>query len=144
MTKMTKIDLFKNCINFIKGDPTNVNSWIASEGKFKQEEVSPAELIEGLNHEIELLQRKASTPRKPTKTQTENESFKATLLAYLENAGTPKTIKEIVSEIEGFSELSNQRVTHLLTALRNEGKVKRTVIKKVPYYEIGTEEKEEG
>lgn len=125
---MTKSELFKNAIAVIEASTAE----------------NAAELIEGLNHEIELLQRKASTPRKPTKTQTENEGFKATLFAYLENAGSPKTIKEIVSEIEGFSELSNQRVTHLLTALRNEGKVKRTVVKKVPFYEIGTEEKEEG
>lgn len=132
---MTKSELFKNAISIVE----------FAKNEYSGEDAAKInEVIEGLNHEIELLARKASTPRKPTKTQTENEGFKTTLFAYLENAGSPKTIKEIVSEIEGFSELSNQRVTHLLTALRNEGKVKRTVVKKVPFYEVGTEEKEEG
>ena len=132
---MTKSELFKNAISIVE---------FAKNEYSGNDAAKIDEVIEGLNHEIELLARKASTPRKPTKTQTENEGFKATLFTYLENAGSPKTIKEIVSEIEGFSELSNQRVTHLLTALRNEGKVKRTVVKKVPFYEVGTEEKEEG
>ena len=125
---MTKSELFKNAITVIEASTAE----------------NAAELIEGLNHEIELLAKKASTPRKPTKTQLENIGLKEAIEAFLVFENTPRTIKEIVSEIEGFSELSNQRVTHLLTALRNEGKVKRTVVKKVPFYEIGTEEKEEG
>lgn len=125
---MTKSELFKNAIAVI--ETTSVEN--------------KAELIEGLNHEVELLARKASTPRKPTKTQLENEGLKDAIFTFLSYSNTPQTIKEITTGVEGLTDLSNQRVTHLLTALRNEGKVKRTVVKKVPYYEIGTEEKEEG
>lgn len=125
---MTKSELFKNAIAVIEASTAE----------------NAAELIEGLNHEIELLAKKASTPRKPTKTQLENEGLKDAVFTFLSYANTPKTIKEIVTGVEGLEGLSNQRVTHLLTALRNEGKVKRTVVKKVPFYEIGTEEKEEG
>lgn len=102
------------------------------------------EMVEFLNHEIELLQRKAATPRKPTKTQLENEELKGAIFSYLTEEREPRTIKSITESLEVLDGLSNQRVTHLLTALRNEGKVKRTVVKKVPFYEIGTEEKEEG
>lgn len=125
---MTKSELFKNAIAVI--ETTSVEN--------------KAELIEGLNHEVELLARKASTPRKPTKTQLENEGLKDAVFTFLSYSNTPQTIKEITTGVEDLTDLSNQRVTHLLTALRNEGKVKRTVVKKVPYYEIGTEEKEEG
>lgn len=131
-TKLTNRIALEYAIKLVRND----DSWC--------DKYDPDEVINKLESMIDALDKKASTPRKPTKTQTENEGFKAILFAYLENAGSPKTIKEIVSEIEGFSELSNQRVTHLLTALRNEGKVKRTVVKKVPFYEVGTEEKEEG
>ena len=140
MTKMTKIDLFKNCINYIKGDPVSVNAWIASEGKIRQEEISPAELIEGLKHEIELLQKKANTPRKPTATQTENEGFKAEIMELLSASESMYTIKEIQSAIPALVDLSCQRMTHLLTALRKDGKVKRTYIKKDAYFSAGVEE----
>lgn len=124
---MTKSELFKNAIAYIEGNTCNA---------------SPAELIEGLNHEIELLERKAATPRKPTKTQLENEELKEAIFIYLTEEGEPRTIKSITESLEVLDGLSNQRVTHLLTALRNEGKIKRSIIKKVSYYEIGTEEEE--
>lgn len=110
-----------------------------------------SEMVEFIDHEIELLTKKSQTPRKPTKSQVENEGFKAAIFSYLTEESEPRTIKSIVESLEELSGLSNQRVTHLLTALRKEGKVKRTVVKKVPYYECGveegyatTEEEEEG
>ena len=99
-----------------------------------------SEMVEFIDHEIELLTKKSQTPRKPTVTQMENEAFKAELLSFLVAADTPKTIKEIMANVDGLSGLSNQRITHLLTALRKAGDVKRTVVKKVPYYECGVEE----
>lgn len=117
---MTKTELFKNAIAVIETS--------SAENK--------AELIKGLNHEVELLQRKASTPRKPTKTQQENEGFKSAIVEYLTKADTLKTIKEMQSEIEGFSELSNQRITHMLTDLVKNGTLTKTYEKKVPYYSI--------
>lgn len=122
---MTKSELFKNAIAYIEGNPCNA---------------STVELIEGLNHEIELLERKASTPRKPTKTQLENESLKATIVERLTAIDQPMTIKEMQESFEGFAELSNQRITHLLTDLRKAGMVARTYVKKVPYFAIGREE----
>ena len=128
---MTKIELFKNAISIVEF----AKSEYSGEDAAKIDEV-----IEGLNHEIELLQRKASTPRKPTKTQLENEGYKTAIVSYLTEEGEPRTVKSIMETIEELGVLSNQRVTHLLTALRNEGKIKRTVVKKVPYYEIGEDE----
>lgn len=99
-----------------------------------------ADMVAFIDHEIELLQRKASTPRKPTKTQIENVGLRDGIVAFLEAVGTPQTVKDITANVEGLDSLSNQRVTHLLTALRKDGIVIRTVVKKVPYYALGFEE----
>ena len=91
-------------------------------------------LIAGLQHEIDLLDKKAATPRKPTATQVENESLKAELLSFLVAADMPKTIKEIQTECSTFAELSNQRISHLLSALDKDGKVEKTYVKKTPLF----------
>lgn len=94
------------------------------------------ELTEGLNHEIELLDKKSSTPRKPTATQLENVSLKAEILAHLTAADSLKSIKELQEEIPSLSELSNQRITHLLTDLVKEEKIVKEYNKKTPFYAV--------
>lgn len=94
------------------------------------------EMVAFIDHEIELLNRKSETPKKPTKTQLENEDFKGNILAYLIAEDAPKTIKEMQEGITGFDVLTNQRITHLLTDLVNSGKVVKDYIKKTPYYSI--------
>lgn len=94
------------------------------------------ELTEGLNHEIELLNKKSSTPRKPTATQFENVSLKAEILAHLTAADTLKSISDLQKEIPSLSELSNQRITHLLTDLVKEEKIVKEYNKKTPFYAV--------
>ena len=94
------------------------------------------ELIAGVQHEIELLDRKASTPRQLTKVQVENETFKASIVEYLTGTDAPQTIKDIQAGVPELSELSNQKMTHLLSALVNGGVVIKTYEKKVPFYTI--------
>ena len=48
--------------------------------------------------------------------------------------GTARCIKELQAGIPEISELSNQRVTHLMTALVNENKVTKEYVKKTPFY----------
>lgn len=96
--------------------------------------IDNAEMTAFIDHEIELLVKKSSAERKPTKVQIENESFKTAILDYLVGVGTAKCIKELQAEIPEISELSNQRVTHLMTALVNSGKVIKEYVKKTPFY----------
>ena len=96
--------------------------------------IDNAEMTAFIDHEIELLVKKSSAERKPTKVQIENESFKTAILDYLVGVGTAKCIKELQAEIPKISELSNQRVTHLMTALVNSGKVIKEYVKKTPFY----------
>ena len=95
-----------------------------------------AEMVEFINHEIELLNRKSSAVRKPTKNQLENEGFKADIVDYLKDADAPKTIKELQAEIAELDGLTNQRITHMLTDLVKVGKLTKEYVKKTPYYSI--------
>lgn len=98
--------------------------------------IANEEMVAFIDHEIELLDRKTTTPKKPTKTQIENDGYKATILAYLIEADAPKTIKEMQAEIAELAGLTNQRVTHMLTDLVKAGKLTKEYVKKTPYYAI--------
>ena len=95
-----------------------------------------AEMVAFIDHEIELLNRKSGSPRKPTKTQVENDGFKAEIVAYLTEVDTPKTIKELQAEIPSISGLTNQRITHMLTDLVKVGTLTKEYVKKTPYYSV--------
>jgi len=102
-----------------------------------------AEMVAFIDHEIELLDRKSGSPRKPTKTQVENDSFKADILTALAEVDAPVTIKQLCEMCDAIADLSNQRITHMLTDLRKDGKVVRTYVKKVAYFALGNENVEE-
>ena len=102
-----------------------------------------AEMVAFIDHEIELLNKKSSSSRKPTKTQVDNEGFKADILSALADADKAVTIKELCVLCPSIAGLTNQRITHLLTDLRKDGKVTRTYIKKVAYFALGSEESED-
>lgn len=94
------------------------------------------EMVAFIDHEIELLERKSNSPKKPTKTQIENDSFKAEIVAYLTEVDAPKTIKELQAEIPSISGLTNQRITHMLTDLVKAETLTKEYVKKTPYYSV--------
>ena len=94
------------------------------------------EMVAFIDHEIELLERKSNSPKKPTKTQVENDGFKAEIVAYLTEVDTPKTIKELQAEIPSISGLTNQRITHMLTDLVKTETLTKEYVKKTPYYSV--------
>ena len=122
---MTKIEMFKNAISIVEF----AKSEYSNDDAAKIDEV-----IEGLNHEIELLQRKAATPRKPTANQIENETIAAEIVAHLVAVDMPKSIKEMQDEIPALAPLSNQRISHILSALKEKGKIEKSYVKKTPYF----------
>ena len=97
---------------------------------------SNEEMVAFIDHEIELLDRKASSPKKPTKTQVENDAFKATIVEYLTTVDTSKSIKELQAEVAELAGLTNQRITHMLTDLVKSGVVVKEYVKKTPYFSI--------
>jgi len=98
--------------------------------------IDNAEMVEFIDHEIELLNRKSGDSRKPTKTQLENAQFKATILEHLTEVDAPKSIKELQAEIPELGELTNQRITHMLSALVKEEVVTKEYVKRTPYYSV--------
>lgn len=94
-------------------------------------------LVEFINHEIELLDKKNSAERKPTPKQVENAGFKADIVAYMEPdtqylaADLAKSVPSIVA-----AGISGNRVTAMLTQLVNEGTLVRTEDKRKNYYSL--------
>ena len=92
------------------------------------------EVIEKLDKMLVQVNKKSSANRKPTATQLENESLREKIVEYLRNTGKRLTVSEMMKEIEGLEELSNQRVTSLATFLYKEGKIDREVEKRKAYF----------
>lgn len=87
-----------------------------------------AELVAFVDHEVELLDKKNSTKsNKPTQKQKDNEVLKETILTAMEN-NKAYTVSEIC-ELIGVD--SNQKVSAMITALKNDGKVIRAYEKRV-------------
>lgn len=99
------------------------------------EDINP-ELVECMKHEIELLDNKKASPRKPTATQIENQALKADILTFLASQDAPICIKDMQARNPKFMELSNQRIARLLTDLVKANEVERTEIKRVAHFSI--------
>lgn len=100
------------------------------------------ELLNFIAHEVELLNKKNSRSGKPTKTQVENEEIKTKIFEVLSASNKPMTVTQLLAT-EELSGLSNQKVSALLTQLRKDDKVVRTVEKKVAYYSTVTSDEVE-
>ena len=93
-----------------------------------------AEMVAFIDHEIELLEKKASN-KKATKTQEANIGIKSTILTVLEGA-KPMTVTEMQGASAELGELSNQKVSALVRQLVEAGKVVKTIDKKVSRFSL--------
>lgn len=98
--------------------------------------IDNVDMVAFCDREIALLDKKKSAPKKLTETQLENESCKADIIAYLIEVDQPKNISEIQADVASVAKFSNQRITHILSALVSANKVVKTYIKKRPYFSI--------
>ena len=90
-------------------------------------------MVEFIEHEIDLLNRKNSTEKKPTAQQVANETTKQAILDGME-PNRLYTVTEIIKEIPECAELSNQKVSALLRLLKDECKVIKTEDKRKSYF----------
>ena len=98
------------------------------------------DVLEFIDHELELLARKSAKRSTPTKVQQEAAEIKTKIFDVLDAAGVPITITEIMNtEPEYFSKFSPQKIAAQLTKLIKENAVEKEVIKKVNYYKVITE-----
>ena len=93
-----------------------------------------AEMVAFIDHEIELLDKKASN-KKATKTQEANVGIKSTILAVLEG-GKSMTVTEMQGASAELGELSNQKVSALVRQLVETGEVVKTIDKKVSRFSL--------
>ena len=91
------------------------------------------EVVEKLQKILVQVNKKSSANKKPTATQLENEELKVKILAHLETV-EKQTVSEMMKAIPELAELTNQRVTSLVTSLYKDGKVDRIVEKRKAYF----------
>ena len=111
-----------------------ITSIVAEGVKYGLPTETAEEVIAFCAHETELLDKRASTPRKPTSTQVENEGFKSEIVAYLTQNLTMLSIKELQEKIPSLAPLSNQRMSHILSSLVVDNKLTKSYVKKTPFF----------
>lgn len=112
MKKLTKIEMFTLILKELS-DPTQ---------------------IAFIEHEIELLENKKMVSRKLTQTQKDNEILKLDIVKFLQTSEKSFTITELQKNVSSIENLSNQRVSALLTQLVNSGTVSKTYEKRKAYF----------
>ena len=115
--KMTKRDYFSKLIEIVEG--ANVDN--------------SAEIVNFLNNEIKLLNKKSNVN---TKTQKENEVLMEVVFNVLAEVGKPMTVSELMSANEEVGAMSNQKVSALLKKLKEDERVVRVEDKKKAYFSI--------
>lgn len=95
------------------------------------------DLVDFINHEVELLTRKnASGEKKLTANQLENENLKEIIVNSL-SAEAGLTITEMIKTIPELAEFTNQKISALTTALVKDGKIERRVEKRITkFYKV--------
>lgn len=93
------------------------------------------EFIEG---RIAALEKKASAPKKESEQDKVKSGIKADVLAFLSaNEGKKFTITQMMKSVPNLpAEISNQRLTSLVTQMVRENEVERVVEKRVSYFTI--------
>lgn len=115
--KMTKRDYFSKLIEIVEG--ANVDN--------------SAEIVNFLNNEIKLLNKKSNVK---TKTQKENEVLMEVVFNVLAEVGKPMTVSELMSANEEIGAMSNQKVSALLKKLKEDERVIRVEDKKKAYFSV--------
>ena len=85
-----------------------------------------------VEHELELLDRKNSSDKKPTAQQVANDAMKQTILTSMERDRLYTATE--VQKLCGIE--SNQRATALLTQLKNAGMIAKTEDKRKSYFSL--------
>ena len=92
-------------------------------------------MVEFIDREIELLNKKRASGAKTAK-QKENDELVEKLYNVLAEIGRPVTISELQAESEEFGAMSNQRVSALMKKLKDTERVTKTPDKKKSYFSI--------
>ena len=129
--KMTKKDKFSAIANLLNSMDF---AEVIAEG-FNIEDA-----IAFLDHEVELLNKKkvsATGEKKLTDKQKANLAIGEDVVEMLANSGERMTITQIIKETPNLPEdMTNQRMTHIVSALVEAKRVERIIDKRVSYFRI--------
>lgn len=96
-------------------------------------EISGADMAGFYNHELELLDRKNTVDKKPTKTQQENEVIKSSVLSAME-ANRLYSISEMLKEFPACKDMSNQKLSSLVRQMVLDKQVERIEDKRKAFF----------
>ena len=94
-------------------------------------------LTKFVENEIALLDKRAAN-KTATKTQKENEGIKTLILDALTEIDKPVTISELQAFSTDLAVYTNQKLSALLTQMKAEGTVVKTVEKKKSYFSVNS------
>lgn len=119
-TRITKAMRFEDIKALLNGDSVTYGTTIE-------------DAIEFIDHEVGLLAKKNSGEnKKQTKTQQENEGYKALILEFLATLPDDKagvTCTEIIKGVAEFDGFSTQKISPLVRQLMAADKVTKTEVK---------------
>ena len=92
-------------------------------------------LVEFINHELDLLEKKNAADKKPTAQQTANKAICDAIIAGMEPTRL-YTITEIIKEIPECADLTNQRVSALVRGMKDSGLIERVEEKRKAYFRV--------
>lgn len=95
------------------------------------------ELVDFVNHQIDLLNRKSGTNRKPTPTQLLNVPLKDSILFFLtDNVGKKYTITDLIKTIPELKDMSNQKISNLTNQLVKDDLINKEKVQNRAYFFI--------
>ncbi len=119
MTKITKKDMFAMVYAVVES----------------VEDDNKQLMLDFINHEIELLNKKSSRSTQ-TKNQKANEEILVAIKEELSTMTEPVTISELMTKSEKMAKYTNQKLSALLKKLVDAGEVVKTIDKKKSYFSI--------
>ena len=126
--RLTKRDFYTAALNALTDDA--VFTIPKGEGVV---EISGGQMAEFYKHEVELLDRKNTVDKKPTKTQQANESIKATVLESMED-NRLYSISEMLKAFPVCADMSNQKLSSLVRQMVADKQVERIEEKRKAFF----------
>jgi len=120
-TRITKKDRFAQMKNIVLD-----GVFVDAEADLREE------LVAFIDHEVELLDKRAGTSGKPTKAQIENEKIKVNILAAL--TGSEDGLR--ATDVGVLMDIPVQKATALLKQMVDDGTITREMIKKVAMFKV--------
>ena len=104
--------------------------------KMSEVQANP-DMVTFIEHEIELLARKNAGDKKPTVNQIANDGYKDIIFAELSaNPDKLYTVTELIKNVDGLGDLTNQRVSALLRQMIEANGVEKIADKRKSYFRL--------